>query len=187
MDRNFAVPPLGKAALAFAWVLGAGFPGGVAVLLLILAREGAVPPLMVLAGQAVLAVTVLLVLLPLWRRRVAFDGRRLRVESTFYTREAPLVDFALHDARVVDLRADLIDKVSWLRERTELRPMLKSNGYALPGFHSGHFRLRDWKRRAFCLVTDPSKVLALPHADGRVWLLSFEHPQAVLDILRRAN
>ena len=176
MDRNFAVPPLGKAALAFAWVLGAGFPGGVAVLLLILAREGAVPPLMVLAGQAVLAVTVLLVLLPLWRRRVAFDGRRLRVESTFYTREAPLADFALHDARVVDLR-----------ERTELRPMLKSNGYALPGFHSGHFRLRDWKRRAFCLVTDPSKVLALPHADGRVWLLSFEHPQAVLDILRRAN
>lgn len=176
MDRNFAVPPLGKAALAFAWVLGAGFPGGVAVLLLILAREGAVPPLMVLAGQAVLAVTVLLVLLPLWRRRVAFDGRRLRVESTFYTREAPLIDFALHDARVVDLR-----------ERTELRPMLKSNGYALPGFHSGHFRLRDWKRRAFCLVTDPSKVLALPHADGRVWLLSFEHPQAVLDILRRAN
>ena len=176
MDRNFAVPPLGKAALAFAWVLGAGFPGGVAVLLLILAREGAVPPLMVLAGQAVLAVTVLLVLLPLWRRRVAFDGRRLRVESTFYTREAPLVDFALHDARVVDLR-----------ERTELRPMLKSNGYALPGFHSGHFRLRDWKRRAFCLVTDPSKVLALPHADGRVWLLSFEHPQAVLEILRRAN
>ena len=176
MDRNFAVPPLGKAALAFAWVLGAGFPGGVAVLLLILAREGAVPPLMVLAGQAVLAVTVLLVLLPLWRRRVAFDGRRLRVESTFYTREAPLVDFALDDARVVDLR-----------ERTELRPMLKSNGYALPGFHSGHFRLRDWKRRAFCLVTDPSKVLALPHADGRVWLLSFEHPQAVLDILRRAN
>ena len=176
MDRNFAVPPLGKAALAFAWVLGAGFPGGVAVLLLILAREGAVPPLMVLAGQALLAVTVLLVLLPLWRRRVAFDGRRLRVESTFYTREAPLADFALDDARVVDLR-----------ERTELRPMLKSNGYALPGFHSGHFRLRDWKRRAFCLVTDPSKVLALPHADGRVWLLSFEHPQAVLDILRRAN
>ena len=176
MDRNFAVPPSRAAALAFAWVLGAGFPGGVAVLLLILAREGAVPPLMVLAGQAVLAVTVLLVLLPLWRRRVAFDGRRLRVESTFYTREAPLIDFALHDARVVDLR-----------ERTELRPMLKSNGYALPGFHSGHFRLRDWKRRAFCLVTDPSKVLALPHADGRVWLLSFEHPQAVLDILRRAN
>ena len=174
-DRRFAVPPLGKPALAFAWVLGAGFPAGVAVVLLVMARDGSISPLLVLAGQALLALTVLLVLLPLWRRRVAFDGRRIRVESTYYTREAPLADFDLGAARVVDLR-----------EHTELRPMLKSNGYALPGFQSGHFRLRDWKRRAFCLVTDPSKVLALPHADGRVWLLSFDHPQAVLDILRRA-
>ena len=123
-DRNFAVPPPGKPAMAFAWILGAGFPLGIAVLLVTMARDGAIPPLLVLAGQALVAATVLL---------------------------------------------------------------LKSNGYALPGFHSGHFRLRDWKRRAFCLVTDPSKVLALPHADGRVWLLSFEHPQAVLDILRRAK
>ena len=175
-DRNFAVPPPGKPAMAFAWILGAGFPLGIAVLLVTMARDGAIPPLLVLAGQALVAATVLLVLLPLWRRRVAFDGRRLRVESTYYTREAPIAEFDLDGARVVDLR-----------ERTELRPLLKSNGYALPGFHSGHFRLRDWKRRAFCLVTDPSKVLALPHADGRVWLLSFDHPQAVLDILRRAN
>ena len=174
-DRNFAVPPPGKPAMAFAWILGAGFPLGIAVLLVSMARDGAIPPLLVLAGQALVAATVLLVLLPLWRRRVAFDGRRLRVESTYYTREAPIAEFDLDGARAVDLR-----------ERTELRPLLKSNGYALPGFHSGHFRLRDWKRRAFCLVTDPSKVLALPHADGRVWLLSFEHPQAVLDILRRA-
>lgn len=175
-DRNFAVPPLGKPALVFAWILGAGFPLAIAVLLILMARDGAIPPLVVLAGQALVAVTVLLVLLPLWRRRVAFDGRRLRVESTYYTRESPLAEFALDDARVVDLR-----------ERTELRPLLKSNGYALPGFQSGHFRLRDLRRRAFCLVTDTSKVLALPHADGRVWLLSFEHPQAVLDTLRRAK
>ena len=175
-DRNFAVPPPGKPAMAFAWILGAGFPLGIAVLLVTMARDGAIPPLLVLAGQALVAATVLLVLLPLWRRRVAFDGRRLRVESTYYTREAPIAEFDLDGARVVDLR-----------ERTELRPLLKSNGYALPGFHSGHFRLRDWKRRAFCLVTDPSKVLALPQADGRVWLLSFEHPEAVLDILRRAK
>ena len=175
-DRNFAVPPPGKPPMAFAWILGAGFPLGIAVLLVTMARDGAIPPLLVLAGQALVAATVLLVLLPLWRRRVAFDGRRLRVDSTYYTREAPIAEFDLDGARVVDLR-----------ERTELRPLLKSNGYALPGFHSGHFRLRDWKRRAFCLVTDPSKVLALPHADGRVWLLSFEHPEAVLDILRRAK
>jgi hypothetical protein len=174
-DRAFALPPLPKAAIVFAWLLGAGLPAGIGAVLAWQARQGALEPLVALAGQAVVAVTVLAVVLPLWRRRIAFDGRRLRVEATYYTREAPLSDFALDQARVVDLR-----------EHAALRPALKSNGYALPGFQAGHFRLRDWKRKAFCLVTDPAKVLALPHADGSTWLLSFEHPQAVLDILRRA-
>lgn len=174
-DRNLALPPLGKPAVTFAWVLGAAFPVAVAAFLLFMARDGAIPVVMVLAGQALLAVTVLGIVLPLWRRRVAFDGHRLRVESTYYTREAPLADFDLGKARVVDLGV-----------HAELRPAVKTNGYGLPGFLSGHFRLREWKRKAFCLVTDMSKVLVLPHADGRLWLLSFEHPQAVLDILRRA-
>lgn len=175
-DRNFALPPLGKPVIAFAWVLGAGLPFGVAVGLIFMARDGAIPLPIVLAGQGLVAMTALLVILPLWRRRIAFDGRRVRVESTYYTRESPVSEFDLDKARIVDLR-----------EHTELRPGLKSNGYALPGFQSGHFRLHDFRQKAFCLVTDPAKVLALPHADGRVWLLSFEHPQAVLDILRRAT
>lgn len=175
-DRNFALPPLPKRALVFAWVLGAGVPLAIAGVLIVQARAGTVPPLVALAMQAVIAMTVLAVLLPLWRRRVAFDGRRLRVEATYYTREAPLGEFALERARVVDLR-----------EHPELRPGLKTNGYAVPGFYAGHFRLREVKRKAFCLVSDQSRVLELPHADGRVWLLSFEHPQAVLDILRRAT
>ena len=174
-DRRFALPPLGKGALVFAGLLGAGVPALVAVVLVVQARDGALPPLVALMLQAVIAVVILAVVLPLWRRRISFDGRRLRVEATFYTRESALAEFRLDAARVVDLR-----------ERTELRPLLKTNGYAMPGFHAGHFRLRDWQQRAFCLITDASKVVVLPHADGRVWLLSFEHPQAVLDILRRA-
>ena len=174
-DRNFELPPLGKAAIVFAWTLGAGVPLVVAAAMIFAARDGEISPLLLLGTQALIAVGVLIMILPLWRRRVAFDGRRLRVESTYYTRESLLPEFDLDAARVVDLR-----------ERKELQPLLKSNGYALPGFWSGHFRLRDWKLRAFCLVTDPAKVLVLPHADGRVWLLSFAHPQAVLDILRRA-
>ena len=174
-DRNFALPPLGKPATVFAWLLGAGVPAAIAVALGLQARAGELPPTVALAMQGLVAVVILAVVLPLARRRVAFDGRRLRVEATFYTREAPLTDFRLDDARSVDLH-----------EHTELKPLVKTNGYALPRFYAGHFRLRDWKRKAFCLVTDPAKVLALPHADGRVWLLSFEHPQAVLDILRHA-
>ena len=174
-DRNFALPPLGKAATVTAWVLGAGIPAFVAIVLIVASRQGELDPLVAVAAQGLVALVMITVLVPLLRRRIAFDGRRLRVEATFYTREAPLSEFDLAAARVVDLR-----------ERDELRPAVKTNGFDLPGFRAGHVRLRDFRRRAFCLVTDAGKVLALPHADGRVWLLSFEHPQAVLDILRRA-
>ena len=175
-DRNFALPPLSKAATVTAWVLGVGVPAFVAIALGFAARSGELDPLVAVASQGVVALAMIAVLVPLLRRRVAFDGRRLRVEATIYTREAPVSDFDLAAARVVDLR-----------ERGELRPAVKTNGFDLPGFRAGHFRLSDLKRKAFCLVTDPARVLALPHADGRVWLLSFEHPQAVLDILRRAT
>lgn len=174
MDRRLALTPLGKAPLVFAIGLGAVLPLVIAIVVILQVRSEALSPALMLLIQGVVAVSVLAVVLPMWRREASFDGRRLRVKAAWYTREAPLADFDLAAARVVDLR-----------EHTGLKPRLKTNGYALPGFQAGHFRLRD-RRKAFCLVTDPAKVLALPHADGRVWLLSLEHPQPVLDILRRA-
>jgi hypothetical protein len=174
MDRRLALTPLGKAPLLFAVGFGTVLPLLVAVVVILQVRSEALSPALMLLIQGVVAVGVLAVVLPLWRREARFDGRRLRVKAAWYTRESPLADFDLAAARVADLR-----------EHTELKPRLKTNGYALPGFHAGHFRLRD-RRKAFCLVTDPAKVLVLPHADGRVWLLSLAHPQAVLEILRRA-
>ncbi|GAB2653033.1 PH domain-containing protein [Arenimonas aestuarii] len=174
MFRNFALPPIGKAAIWFAVVLGTLVPATTAVIAIAFARAEGEKAVLILAMQALIALVILAVLLPMWRREVAFDGKQLRVKATYYSRQAPLSDFRLDQARVVDTR-----------EHTEFKPLLKTNGFGLPGFWAGHFMLRD-KRKAFCLVTDVSKVLALPHADGRVWLLSFEHPQAVLDILRRA-
>ena len=173
--RNFALPPIGKAAIWFAVVLGTLVPATTAVLAIAFARADGEKAVLILAMQALVALVILAVLLPMWRRQVAFDGKQLRVKATYYSRQSPLSDFRLDQARVVDTR-----------EHTELKPLLKTNGFGLPGYWAGHFMLRD-KRKAFCLVTDVSKVLALPHADGRVWLLSFEHPQAVLDILRRAS
>jgi hypothetical protein len=174
MDRRLALTPLGKAPVLFAVGFGAVLPLVIAAVVILQVRSEALSPAFMLLVQGIVAVSVLAVVLPLWRREASFDGRRLRVKATYYTREAPLGEFDLAAARVVDTR-----------EHTELKPWLKTNGFALPGFQAGHFRLRD-RRKAFCLVTDPAKVLALPHADGRVWLLSLEHPQAVLDILRRA-
>lgn len=175
MDRRFALTPLGKPAWIFALVMAVLMPLTIAVVLSLQAGAGEIDPLVALACQAVVALVVLAIVLPLWRREAAFDGKRLRIKATLYTREAPLTEFDLDAARVVDTR-----------EHREFKPRLKTNGYALPGFWAGHFWLRD-RRRAFCLVTDPSKVVVLPHADGRLWLLSVEHPQAVLDILRRAR
>src|ERR671913_2498925 len=103
-DRNFALPPLSKTATVFAWLLGAGIPATIAVGLVLLARDGEIPPLMAIATQALLALVILAVLLPMLRRRVAFDGRRIRVEAPWYTRESPLADFDLAKARPVDLR-----------------------------------------------------------------------------------
>lgn len=172
--RNFALPPIGKAAIWFAVALGTLVPATTAVLAIAFAQAQGEKAVLILAMQALVALLILAILLPMWRRQVAFDGKQLRVKATYYSRQSPLSDFRLDQARVVDTR-----------EHTEFKPMLKTNGFGLPGYWAGHFMLRD-KRKAFCLVTDVSKVLALPHADGRVWLLSFEHPQAVLDILRRA-
>lgn len=175
MFRNFALPPIGKSAIWFAVVLGTLVPATIAIgSVAYLQSVGNPQVLPVLAMQAFVALLVLAVLLPMWRREVAFDGKQLRVKATYYSRQSLLSDFRLDEARVVDTR-----------ERIEFKPLVKTNGFGLPGFWAGHFMLRD-KRKAFCLVTDVGKVLALPHADGRVWLLSFEHPQAVLDILRRA-
>lgn len=176
MYRNFALPRLGKGVVWFAIVLATGLPLAAAFFAISQTPAGAAGPgaLRLAQGQAMVALIVLAAVLPLWRRQVAFDGKSLRVKAAYFGREAPLSSFLLDQARVVDLR-----------EHVELKPFLKTFGYALPGFKAGHFRLRD-RRKAFCLVTDPAKVLALPHADGRVWLLSLDHPQPVLDILRRA-
>jgi hypothetical protein len=174
MFRRLALPPLGKPPILFAVLVGGLLPVAIAVGVVLQARDGVISPAMMLLVQAAAALVTLGIVLPMWRREAAFDGKHLRVKATFYTRQAALTEFDLAAARVVDLR-----------EHTELKPILKTNAMSLPGLSAGHFRLRD-KRAAFCLLTDPSRVLCLPHADGRLWMLSLTHPREVLEILRRA-
>ena len=102
----------------------------------------------------------------------AFDGKHLRVKATYYSRQAPLSEFRLDQARVVDTR-----------EHTEFKPLLKTNGFALPGLSAGHFRLRNLGK-AFCLLTDRTRVLTLPLRDGGLVLLSPARPADLLARLR---
>lgn len=122
---------------------------------------------------ALLVLSLCVPLLALRRRRIRLDGRELCVAATFYTRRIAVDALDLDRTRVVDLA-----------EHTELKPVLKTNGFNLPGFQAGHYRLRN-RGKAFCLLTGRERVLVLAQRDGRFILLSPEKPQALLDALRR--
>jgi hypothetical protein len=127
-----------------------------------------------LAWLAAIAIALILALIvwSLRRRHVVLDGDQLTVAAGFNTARVSIADLDHVDARIVDLTAD-----------KTLRPGMKSFGTSMPGFHAGHFRLRN-RSRAFILLTDKRKVLALPQRSGRMLLLSLERPQSLLDALR---
>ncbi len=165
--QDFPLQPLHAAS----WAVLVAIVAAVVVGVLFLPRHQAtpipawVPPLLVLSlGVPLLA---------LRRRRIRIAGTELCVAATFYTRRIVVDALDLERARIVDLA-----------EHTELKPALKSNGFNLPFFQAGHYRLRN-RAKAFCLLTGRERVLALPQRDGRFILLSPEKPQALLDALRR--
>lgn len=106
------------------------------------------------------------------RRRIVLEGAELVVRSTFYRKRVAVSAMRLEQARVVDLA-----------EHGRYRPTRKTNGYGMPGFRSGHFRMAD-RSKAFCLLTDNSRVLYLPLRDGSALLLSPAHPQQLLQALQ---
>lgn len=164
-------------------------PPGKAARILLIALTGVVPAVVLgsafLAGRLrelqeawlvlLIVLTVMLLLaLAAARRRIALEPGRLRIEAAFYTRNVALGEIDLPNAHILDLR-----------ERREVRPLLKTSGYALPGFQAGYFRGRH-RRKLFCLITAP-RVVELPLRDGGALLLSAERPQALLDALRQAR
>lgn len=107
-----------------------------------------------------------------FRRRILLRGCELEVVSTFYRKRVAVDALQLEQARVVDLA-----------EHGNLSPTIKTNGYGMPGFKSGHYRLRD-RRKAFCLLTDTSRVLYLPLRDGSALVISPEKPRELLAALQ---
>lgn len=106
------------------------------------------------------------------RHRIVLGSNSIEIATSFYTRRLAVAEFDLQRARVVDLR-----------ERTELKPLFKTNGMRLPGFASGWFRLRN-RSKAFVATTGGSRVLWLPTRNGYDLLLQPRHPKALLDRLR---
>ena len=128
---------------------------------------------LVLGGLALLCGALWWVLARFMRRqalRVSADA--LEVCSSFYRCTTPLAELKLDQARVVDLD-----------ERTELKPTLKTNGFSIPGFHSGWFLLRN-RRRSFVAITDGRRKLWLPGSGRHDLLLEPVDPAALLARLR---
>ena len=108
----------------------------------------------------------------LGRHRLRLDDTGIDIATTFYRQRIALPDLRVDAARIVRLD-----------EHPDLRPLLKSNGYALPGFRSGWFRLRNWQK-AFVATADGERVLWLPTSRGFGLLLQPRDPQRLLDRLR---
>lgn len=171
MIKEFPLAPLGRGAMFGLWLpLAAAMAvvaGGV-----LLKSSQEVPRQLLFFLPFVLLIGVVITVLAR-RRRIVLDQRELRITATLYRKQVAVDAIDLDKARVVDLA-----------EHTELRPLVKTNGFNLPGLAAGHYRLRNLGK-AFCLITDRSRVLALPLRAGSWLLLSPEKPRELLEQLRQ--
>lgn len=170
--RRFEPAPLQAISLWSAVLLLGVLPIIIAIAVLVLPQSHPMPRVPAPTVPALIVVLCGGSLLFLKRRRVELRDGMLVVAATIYTKKLPVPALDLDRARIANLD-----------EHTDYRPWIKSNGYALPGFQAGHFRLRN-KSKAFCLLTQRERTLILPLRDGSFVQLSLERPQALLDALR---
>ena len=103
--------------------------------------------------------------------RISPEG--LDIKTTMYRRRVGWAELDLSAARVIDID-----------EHPENKPLLKSNGVAIPGFRSGWFRSRAFAK-LFVATAGGSRLLWLPTTLGYTLLLQPRNPGALLDQLRQ--
>lgn len=170
--RSFGVTPPPAHAWIFLVVLGLALP--LAIIAALWLSGEPMPSSGIVPALVIVPVVFMMLALAMKRRSVELRDGMLDVRGALFRQRFPVAQLDLDRARVVDLA-----------ERTELRPVLKTGGMSMPGFHAGRFRLREKFGKAFCLLTDRRRVLWLPLRDGKdQLLLSLEQPQALLEALR---
>jgi len=168
--EDFPVAPLGKAARVFLASFTVVLPMMILVAMAAFPDYRPAPAVFLLAALVIVAVAVAL-LVASRRRSIRIDGDRLEIRATFYSRSVALTAIDLDAGRIIDLR-----------EHPETRPLLKTNGYSLPGMLAGNFRDRRGNR-LFCLVTAP-RVVMLPLSNDHRILVSPSHPERFLKAVR---
>lgn len=170
MAREFTVAPLDRWTLLGLWLPMTSAMAIVAGSVLWSSSEQIPRGLLVTLPFPLLVGVVLHVLLR--RRRIQLEHGELCITATMFRKRVPVNAIDLDNARIIDLD-----------EHTEFKPRVKTNGFSLPAFTAGHYRLRN-KARAFCLISDRARVLVLPLREGPLVLLSPEKPRELLDGLR---
>lgn len=123
---------------------------------------------------------VLITTVPLWkwldramqRQHLGLQDGLVEVRTSFYRERIGIAELQLEQARIIDLD-----------EHRGYKPLLKTNGFALPGFHSGWFRLRN-RQKAFVAGVGERRALWLPTTRGHGLWLQVRQPQVLLDTLK---
>lgn len=111
----------------------------------------------------------------LHRHRLSVDATGIEIATTLYRRHLSWTQLDLAAARVTDMD-----------EHPEFKPMLKTNGFALPGFRSGWFRARNFGR-LFVASAGGSRLLRVPTHEGYTLLLQPGDPQSLLVRMRQLS
>ena len=138
---------------------------------------GGTDPMLLKVYAGIVVVVVLggvfaLLWLAMRRHRLVMDAAGIEVATSFYRRRLTWPELRLDEAKVVSLG-----------EHPDLKPSLKSNGYALPGFRSGWFRSRRLKKM-FVASAGGDRMLWIPTTQGYDLLLQPRSPQPTLQRMR---
>lgn len=162
-----ALAPLRKHSVVFLAIFTVALPG-IAIIAVLAFPEQRPSSVAAVVAAAIVAAVAGVLFAFVRRRSIVLADDALVIRATLYTRRIGLGEISFADARALDLR-----------EHPEHRPLLKTNGLAVPGFAAGNFRDRK-RNKLFCLVTAP-RVVLLPLSDGSSVMVSPLHPKRFLD------
>lgn len=107
------------------------------------------------------------------RNHVQLDAETLTITAGPHRLKVPRKSLDADKARVINMDT-----------QTDVQIGIKTFGTSFPGYAAGYFSRRGGGK-IFALLTDKTRVLALPEHDGRLLLLSLENPHALLKALAR--
>ena len=106
---------------------------------------------------------------------VLIDEQGLEIPAGPFARKVAMSSLLTDQAEIVDLDVE-----------QSLRPGIRTNGLAVPGYKAGWFKLKNGQK-ALIYLTKQNAVLSVPTTEGFHLLLSVASPEDALDRLLQAS